>query len=140
VIDSPDIAVRRSITMRGSRILLVDDDDDLRASLASLLATRGADVREASGGGEALSLLADEPFDLVVTDVVMPAPPGTQLAAMARTAGAPMPILVITAYESEHIERTVRQLARATLLRKPFDFETFLECVTRMLEDAGERS
>jgi CheY-like chemotaxis protein len=122
--------------MRNARILLADDDDDLRTSLATLLSQQGAEVHEASGGQQALQLLAEGEFDLVVTDVLMPSPIGTQLAAMTRTAGASTPILVITAYEDDELDRTVDRLDCTELLPKPFAASTFIQHVRSMLGES----
>jgi CheY-like chemotaxis protein len=120
--------------MSSPRILLVDDDDDLRRSLAAVLSRRGARLCEAANGDEALWLIAHEGrFDLVITDVIMPAPLGTQLAAMARTAGTDVPILVITAYPDAEIADTVDKIEGATLLRKPFSTSTFLQHIRALL-------
>lgn len=123
--------------MRNRRILLADDEEDLRKTLAELLRQLGAEVCEAASGDEALSRMAEEePFDLVVTDVVMEAPYGTQLAAMARTAEYTSPILVITAHRDPAIPEAVRKLEDAELLLKPFDAETFLQRVEDLLRHA----
>jgi DNA-binding NtrC family response regulator len=120
--------------MPSPRILLVDDDDDLRRSLATVLSRRGARVREAASGDEALWMIAHEGrFELVITDVIMPAPLGTQLAAMARTAGTEVPILVITAYPDPEIAETVDKIDNATMLRKPFSTTVFLRSVSELL-------
>lgn len=59
-------------------ILLVDDDDNLRAMLCELLKKLGHTVREASNGGEALELYAKKRADVVLTDIVMPPPEGLE--------------------------------------------------------------
>lgn len=124
---------QRHPPLRGRRILLVDDDPDLRAELASLLRQEGAEVCEAGAGDEALSELAEDGFDLVVTDVVMPSPAGTQVAAMARTAGQEVPILVITAHRRSDIRDVVDKLDRANLLLKPFGGDDFLAEIEKLL-------
>jgi two-component system, OmpR family, response regulator PhoP len=124
--------------MRRVRVLLVEDDHELRGNLAQLLDEQGMAVREAATGNEALDILAEErEFDLVVTDVILPAPLGTQLAAMARTAGASVPILVITAQRDDpRIPRTVDQLDQAELLLKPFSADEFMRHVRGLLDES----
>jgi two-component system, sensor histidine kinase SagS len=120
--------------MRGRRILLADDEEDLRSTLADLLRDLGAEVTEADSGHEALEHMAqEEPFDLVVTDVVMGAPYGTQLAAMARTAEYHAPILVITGHRDPAIAEALQKLEHAELLLKPFDAESFLQQVEELI-------
>lgn len=107
--------------VRGTRLLVVDDDSAMRQWLKELLGIAGASLREAASGLEALTLLANEnPFDLVVTDVCMPTPSGVQLVAMARTAGYTVPFLIMTAFPSDKIMTTVNGIDGAFLLHKPF--------------------
>jgi signal transduction histidine kinase len=70
VTERPDGTARASLA--GLRVLIVDDEELLRLSLARFLTRRGAVVREASDGAVALELLAREPSDVVVTDLRMP--------------------------------------------------------------------
>lgn len=94
---------------------------------------------EVASGSEALDRMAnEEPFDLVVTDVVMDAPYGTQLAAMARTAEYDAPILVITAHRDPAISEVVGKLKDAELLLKPFDAETFVQKVEGLLRKPSQ--
>jgi DNA-binding response OmpR family regulator len=55
--------------MHGARLLLVDDDSEMRSWLAAALVRQGAIIEQAASGWESLSLLADRHYDLVVTDV-----------------------------------------------------------------------
>ena len=66
-------------SLRGLRILLVDDEPAVRQPLAKFLARRGAEVREAADGREALALVSTRPCDLVVADLRMPGMDGNDL-------------------------------------------------------------
>jgi DNA-binding NtrC family response regulator len=102
-------------------LLVVDDDEDMVEWLAELFASQGAVVQTAQNGTEALDKIAHEgTYNLVVTDVRMPAPGGLQLAAMARYAGYKVPFLIITAFPDSEVGRTVDRLDDAKLLPKPF--------------------
>jgi DNA-binding NtrC family response regulator len=102
-------------------LLVVDDDEDMVEWLAELFASQGAIVQTAQNGTDALDKIAHEgTYNLVVTDVRMPAPSGLQLAAMARCAGYQVPFLIITAFPDSEVGRTVDKLDHATLLPKPF--------------------
>jgi DNA-binding response OmpR family regulator len=116
------------------RILVAEDDHELRSQLAEVLTRRGMQVVEAASGDESLSALAGGGIDMVVSDVMMPAPVGVQVAAMARTAGEDMPILIITGHTDPWIAHTVRRLANAELLLKPFSMGELLDAVERLLE------
>ena len=54
------------------RVLIVDDEEDIRAMLGEILRTDGHLVETAANGGEALARLAERPFDLVISDLIMP--------------------------------------------------------------------
>jgi CheY-like chemotaxis protein len=122
------------------RVLLAEDDADLRRSLARLLAADGMKVVEVGSGAAALSTLATGGFDLVVTDVMMPPPVGIEVATLARTAGKDVPILVITALRDRWVDEAVGYLQRAQLLHKPFSGEQLLERVHALVERPSARS
>jgi CheY-like chemotaxis protein len=115
------------------RVLVADDDADLRATIAEVLNTAGMRVVEARSGAEALGALAEARFDLVVTDVMMPLPLGVEMAAMARSAGEGVPILVITGLREEWVQEAVSRLQLAELLTKPFSAEQLLDRVNALL-------
>ena len=117
----------------GPRVIVADDDPALREWLRLLLRPLQAQIREASGGLELLDLLAaDEPYDLVITDVRMPGPNGLQVVAMARTAGLVAPFLVITAFPDDDVRRSL-QAAGAELLAKPFTPAELRDAVATLL-------
>ena len=106
--------------MSGPRIFIADDDQAMREWLRLLLRPMRAAIREASAGVELLELLASgEPYDLVITDLRMPAPSGLQIVAMARAAGVTTPFLVITAFPDDEVRRALAA-SGAELLAKPF--------------------
>jgi CheY-like chemotaxis protein len=100
----------------------------MRIVLRSLLESLGAEVREASNGGDLAILLADthQSIDLLITDVRMPWANGVQVALAARSSGLSMPIIVITAVCDEQLRDQVKQLGAASLLPKPFHPDEFL--------------
>lgn len=116
-----------------TRVLVADDDPDMRLAVAHSLAADGMSVDQARSGGEALTKLAEGTTDILVTDVMMPELGGVQVAAMARTAGEQIPILVITGRDDAWISDSVRKLQCADLLHKPFSDDELLERVHRLL-------
>jgi len=117
-----------------ARVLVADDDSDLRAAVASTLAAEGMSVVEAHSGSEALAKLASGDIDLLVTDVMMPDLGGVQAAAMARAGGAHLPILVMTGRRDPWIAESVEKLQRADLLYKPFSLEDLVAHANALLE------
>jgi CheY-like chemotaxis protein len=103
----------RSAVGRGS-VLLVDDEDLVRASTADMLADLGYMVREAGSAEEALRLIVSgETFDLLVTDHLMPGMTGTQLAREVAARKPDLPMLVVSGYaESEGIAPDLPRLTK----------------------------
>jgi CheY-like chemotaxis protein len=81
-----------------ARILVVDDDRGARESLKLLLGIDGHTVTEAVDGAEALGRFAQERFDLVITDYLMPNMLGDELARNIRNLAPEQPIVMVTAY------------------------------------------
>ncbi|HEY0524493.1 MAG TPA: response regulator [Stellaceae bacterium] len=103
----------------GARILLVDDDDDVREVTAAMLRTDGHAVVEAANGHAALDILdRGEPLDLMVVDYAMPAMNGAEYARAARQRRPEVPALLITGYAESGLLAGIADLA--AVLRKPF--------------------
>lgn len=83
-----------------SRVLVVDDEPGFLRLLVSVLASRDLDVLTATTGGEALDVLAAEPVDVVITDVLMPDMSGNELFSRIRDSYPDVPVILITAYGS----------------------------------------
>lgn len=79
-------------------ILVVDDDPAVAESIAMLLQFDGHTVQRAPGGEEAMALLEQMPFDVVVTDYEMKGMNGSMLAALVRKRFPQLPIILLTAY------------------------------------------
>ena len=94
--------------------LLVDDEELVRASTAYMLAELGYRVIEATCGEEAMQLVANgEPFDLLVTDHLMPGINGTDLARMVRTSRPGIAILLVSGYaEREGLDPELPRLTK----------------------------
>ena len=83
--------------IRGKRILLVEDQESVRAALRMMLELDGHQVTEARNGAEALNLLTVGQFDIVITDFEMPVMAGNKLAVGIRLITPSLPILMVTA-------------------------------------------
>lgn len=98
------------------RILLVDDEEAVREGTAAMLENMGHFVKQAGAGTQALGLIRSQPFDIVVTDYLMPSMSGIELAREARKVRADIPILMITGF-ADLAEDTAANVLR---LAKPF--------------------
>jgi DNA-binding NtrC family response regulator len=110
------------------RILIVDDDDDVRPTLETMLRSAGHSVALANGVEDARSMLASEPFDMVITDVVLPDGSGLGIADAAQAAG--ISSLIVTGYA---LRLPFDSLAGYECLMKPVRRGELLEAVGRQL-------
>jgi len=115
-------------------ILLVDDEEDLRWVIASFLRRRGYEVREAGSADEARELFADNPSDVVISDVRMPGDNGLVLMGDLHRVDPSLPVLMISALED--VSTAVEAMKRGAYdyVTKPFDNERLLNLVERALE------
>jgi len=122
--------------MSGSRILVVEDDPRLAATLERVLAAENHDVEVAADGTVALRLARERPFDLVVLDIMLPGLDGIAVCKRLRSTG-PVPILLLTALGGT--EERVRGLDSGAddYLVKPFAYEELLARVRALLRRAA---
>ena len=118
--------------MAGSRILVVEDDPRLAATVERVLVAEDHDVEIAVDGNEALRRARGRPFDLVVLDVMLPGLDGIAVCRRLRAAGS-VPILLLTALGGT--EERVRGLDSGAddYLVKPFAYEELLARVRALL-------
>lgn len=116
-----------------AKILVVDDDDSIRWSLEDLLDRDGYQVRAVASGEEALEHIADEPFDLVLLDLMMKGIGGMEVLAALREQALDTAVIVLTAHGSmETAINALRQGAHDYLL-KPTDTVSLRESVRTAL-------
>jgi DNA-binding NtrC family response regulator len=122
--------------MAETRILIVDDEATIRALLKCAVAAPGTALFEADCAEVALdSARGNAPFDLVITDVLMPGMDGVDLAARLRAAGHAGKFLFISGYcDLESLADRLRGL-NASFLAKPFSIPELIRVVRGMLDD-----
>lgn len=104
-----------------TRILLVDDEEGLRVTLAANLELEGFEVAEAANGAEALALLSQGAFDLLLTDIRMPGINGVDLFRKVRAEHPNLPVVLMTAYALEALVDDAMSEGVFTVMNKPFD-------------------
>ena len=108
--------------MTSQRILLADDEPRLLHVVGLYLSMEGFEVREASDGTEALSMLETEAFDLAILDVMMPGMDGIEVCRhiRAKPSTQSMPVLVFTSLSSDADVERARLAGANHLITKPF--------------------
>jgi two-component system, OmpR family, response regulator MprA len=123
----------------GARLLVVDDDPDIRLSLKRALRCAGYSVTMAAHGAAALDCLARAPVDLIVLDVLMPMVDGFDTCRRLRERGDATPILVLTARDSIDDRVTGLALGADDYLVKPFALRELLARVQALLRRSRSR-
>jgi len=114
-------------------VLLIEDDTDLRFSLAGILQHAGHQAFEASDGKRGLALVDEKHPDLVVSDIVMAEMEGISTILALREKHMQLPILAISG--NPFYLNNAEQLGANASLLKPFSSETFLETVNCLLRN-----
>ncbi|OYX30716.1 MAG: hypothetical protein B7Y99_11260 [Caulobacterales bacterium 32-69-10] len=123
------------------RILVADDDPILREIASEHLTQAGYEVALVEDGVQALKAVAAAPFDLIVTDMVMPNLDGIELLQALKRDYPAIPVVAISAgmsaMDPELILRAATAVGAVSVLTKPLVGETFLEHVRAALAGAG---
>ena len=120
------------------RILVADDEEDIRRLISGVLAGAGFDVNATADGEEAWEALQHEHYDLLITDNEMPRLTGIKLIERIRDAGMSLPIIVASGFFSMEGVRDYAQLQIAAVIPKPFNIGEFLTTVRIALRVSGE--
>ena len=119
------------------RILLAEDDHDMRAFLAKALERAGYHVSAFDNGLSAYERLREEPFSLLLTDIVMPEMDGIELARRATRLDPDLKVMFITGFAAVALNPDSKAPKDAKILSKPFHLRELVDEVARMLEDAA---
>lgn len=117
-----------------ARILVCDDQEMMRDSLAGTLAREGHEVVAAADGAAALQRLSSQRFDLLITDLKMPRMTGIELLAEAKKLRPDMPVVLMTAYATVQTAVEAMKLGAYDYIQKPFDGDEIKLLVDRTLE------
>lgn len=118
------------------RILVVDDDNELRTHLADILKGAGYHTDEASSGSEAVSKAASGAYDVVLLDMIMPKGGGVDALTELRKAAPRSNVIMLTAFAT--IENAVDAMKRGAceFISKPFKINELLTTIRRVLEES----
>src|SRR3954468_16878918 len=125
---------------RSARILVAEDDHEMRRLVADCLRAEGYEVHEVRDGAELLVRIENSlflrsspiPIDLFVTDVRMPSYSGIEVVSGLRDAGVAVPVVIMTAFGNAETREQAAAIG-AELLEKPFKMAALRELVRRLL-------
>jgi signal transduction histidine kinase/ActR/RegA family two-component response regulator len=129
--------------LRGARVLVTDDNAINRQVIKLFLVPQGCDLAEATNGKEALDLLAQRPFDLVLLDVHMPVMDGVEAIRRIRSSGqawSEIPVIALTADAMSGDRERYIALGMSDYVSKPVDQRELLTRMVRALNDGFDPS
>jgi len=137
---------RHAWTRRRARVLVAEDDDQLRDLVAAQLRREGNEVTTVANGSEMLKTLAQasitrfphDAFDLIVTDVRMPGVTGLSAIARLRDVGYATPVITMTAFPDDDVRQRARELDML-VLDKPFKLSDLHDATHYFLGDLAAR-
>ncbi len=118
------------------KILLAEDDNDMRRFLAKALENAGFNVSSYDNGASAYNRLREEPFELLLTDIVMPEMDGIELARRATELDPDIKVMFITGFAAVALNPDNRAPRDAKILSKPFHLRDLVNEVEKMMAAA----
>jgi DNA-binding response OmpR family regulator len=119
------------------RVLVVDDDEEMRNLLRRSLEFDGHHVTERDRGSQVLRTLRDSTFDLVILDNLMPGLNGLELLPTLRREFPAVPILLVTAFGGRQTASSALRLGAASYLEKPFRLGQLRDAIAGLISDGG---
>src|SRR6185503_11200149 len=116
------------------KVLVVEDDPDVRAILAVFLGDKAFHVKVADSGHRALELLGEEPVDLILSDVRMPGMSGMELLRTVKERDPEIELVLMSAYSCVRDAVEAIQLGAADYVEKPIDFRRLERVLQTVLE------
>ena len=115
------------------KILLAEDDNDMRRFLVKALQNAGYDVASFDNGLSAYHRLREEPFELLLTDIVMPEMDGIELAKRATELDPDLKVMFITGFAAVALNADSETTREAKVLSKPFHLRELVTEVEKLL-------
>ncbi|MFT5683981.1 MAG: YesN/AraC family two-component response regulator [Myxococcota bacterium] len=113
------------------RVLVADDEIEIRELLGEYLSARGHEVQTASDGRQALSWLEHNPIDVLLTDVQMPNVTGVELVSALHSQSMPIGVVVMTGFPTIESATTAMKMGASDYLLKPFRLRDVYKAVAR---------
>jgi CheY-like chemotaxis protein len=125
--------------MRPGRVLVVDDEPEVRLVLLEFLSSRGYDVTAASGGAEAVAIVEATKPDLVLLDVAMPDMDGLEALRRIVAIAPTLAVIMVTANADIGITSKLLALGAVDYVPKPFDLDYLDQAVSTQVTAAQDR-
>jgi len=117
------------------KILVADDEEQMRKLIATLLSQKGHQCVTANNGREALDRIMETKFDALVTDIVMPEMDGITLTKELSKHDQNLPVMVMTGYAGDYSAETAIASGAREFINKPFPFSEFIIRFDKMTRD-----
>lgn len=121
-----------------ARVLLAEDESTVREFVSRALTLHGHSVLEAHDGAQAVELMNQHHFDLLLTDIVMPIMDGITLALKVRDTRPNVPIILMTGYANESQRAHNLSVLIEELLSKPFNKDQLMAAVNKALDNSKD--
>jgi DNA-binding response OmpR family regulator len=122
------------------RVLVVDDDEEMRSMLRRSLEFEGHHVTERDRGTQVLKTLRESAFDLVILDNRMPGLNGLDLLPMLRLEFARVPVLLVTAFGGRQVATSALRLGATSYLEKPFRLGQLRDAIASLIPGRRDQS
>ena len=121
--------------MSDRRVLVVDDEPEIRATVQAMLEIEGYEVSQAANGADALAAVERDAPDVILLDMRMPVLDGWGFAAELRRRNHAVPVVVMTA--ARDAARWASEIAAAAFVAKPFRYDDLITAVERASRPVG---
>jgi DNA-binding response OmpR family regulator len=119
-------------------VLVVDDDDEMRALLRRTLEADGYQVTERDRGTRVVETLRGAPFDLIILDKEMPGITGLDLLPVLHREFPQVPVVLVTAFGGRQVAASALRLGAASYLEKPFKLAQLRDAVDGLVSRSGD--
>ncbi|MDQ7785444.1 MAG: response regulator [Desulfomonilaceae bacterium] len=109
------------------RVLIVDDEQRFRSTMARLLSARGVEAKTAGSGMEALEIMKQESFDVAIVDVKMPEMNGIDLLREMKKIDRAVEVIIMTAYASVDTAKAILERGAYDYMLKPYAVDELVE-------------
>ena len=120
--------------MESHKVLIVDDDPEFRKAMGRMFEKSGYETKITGDGNEALEVLSNETFDLIISDLRMPKLDGVELMSEIRRKGLETPIIFLTAYGEVESYMDLMNLGAFEYVNKPIKGQEILDVAKRAIE------